>query len=131
MTKQEEIAGFIKSSVLVATAYGYDFAASGLPDERTYANQPTVEEFAVSILTMAEFRALQLGTWLGTTDGRVITAAVEAALPPIYRPQIEFLVNGLQYAAKLQQREGQKKAGGVAAVILVVAVIWALSEGNA
>lgn len=129
MTKQEEIAHFIESFVLVTNIYGYDFAASGLPDERIYANQSTVEDFGSSILNMSEFRALQLGTWLGSTDGQMITAAVEIALPPMYRPQIEFLVDGLQYAAKLQQREGQKKAAGLAvAVLLTGAMAWAVGD---
>jgi hypothetical protein len=129
MTKQEEIAQFIKSAVLVTNIYGYDFASSGLPDERAYENQPTIDDFGTSMVSMTEFRALQLGTWLGSTDGQVIIEAVEMVLPPIYRPQIEFLADGLQYAAKLQQREGQKKAGGVAvAVLLIGAMLWAAGD---
>jgi hypothetical protein len=129
VTKQDEIAQFIKSAVLVTNHYGFDFASSGLPDERAYANQPTIEDFGTGILSITEFRALQLGTWLGSTDGQVITEAVEMVLPPIYRPQIDFLIDGLQYAAKLQQKEGQKKAGAVVgAVVLIGAVLWAAGD---
>jgi hypothetical protein len=75
---------------------------------------PSPEDYARTLLADGEFRALQLGTWLGTTDGEIISQAVAQVIPPFYRPEYELLVNGLTLAAKLQAQEGQWKAGMVA-----------------
>jgi hypothetical protein len=50
-----------------------------ITDERT-----TAEALAKELLGIAEFRALQLGTWLGTTNGEVITEAAEMVAPPFF-----------------------------------------------
>ncbi len=84
-----------------------------------YAQAPTEDELAQEFLGIAEFRALQLGTWLGTTEGEIITRAVEAVVPVYLRPDIELLVAGLKLAARLQQQEGQRVARGVAVAVLV------------
>ncbi len=75
---------------------------------------PTVEQFAKDLLADTEFRSLQLGTWLGTTDGEVIETAVGWVIPPFYRPEYDLAVDGLKLAARLQQQEGQQVAGRVA-----------------
>jgi hypothetical protein len=52
-----------------------------------YYQQPprlSAEELAQELLGIAEFRALQLGTWLGTTHGQIIAEAVEVVAPPFY-----------------------------------------------
>ena len=91
--------------------------------------RPTAEELARELLQDAGFRALQLGSWLGTTDGRIIAAAVEAVSPPLYRQDVELLVAALQRAADLQQQEGQQIAGGYAIKAIAVAGLAALVIG--
>ena len=51
--------------------------------------------------------------------------------PPIYRPDVELLVDGLKFAASIQQREGQKVAGLVALGVLAFAGVLALGSGPA
>jgi hypothetical protein len=87
----------------------------------------TVEETAHELLGIVEFRALHLGTWLGTTDGRVIAEAVESVTPPFYRQDVELLVAALQHAAALQQQEGQQAAGRFALGAIGVAGVVALA----
>ena len=73
------------------------------------SSRPTADELAHELLTDAEFEALQLGTWLNTTNGKVISEAVEMVLPPFYRQDAELLVEALQLAANL--RRGRAGAG--------------------
>jgi hypothetical protein len=80
------------------------------------ARLPTVETQAKEWADDAEFRTLQLGSWLGTTDGEVITEAVGVVIPPIYQPEYNLAIESLKLAAKLQQRHGQR-----------VAIVWALA----
>jgi hypothetical protein len=80
--------------------------------------RPTAEEIARWYLKKAEFRALKLGTWLGTEEGEVITWAIEQCLPLGYREDAELLVDALELAAAAQQKEDRKAAG-----ILVVGAI--------
>ncbi len=89
---------------------------SGHPWGRTAWQQqlPTVEHFAKDLVADAEFRSLQLGTWLGTTDGEVIETAVGMVIPPFYRPEYDLAVDGLKLAARLQQQQGQQVAERVA-----------------
>lgn len=75
---------------------------------------PSVNQLAKALVADAEFRSLQLGSWLGTTDGEVIETAVGMVIPPIYRPEYDLAVDGLTLAARLQQQAGQEVAGKVA-----------------
>ncbi len=84
---------------------------------------PSPEDYARTLLADSEFRALQLGTWLGTTDGEIISCAVAQVIPPLCRPEYEFLVNGLTLAANLQAQEGKRKAGAVALGAISVTLI--------
>ena len=77
------------------------------------------------LLGDAEFRALQLGTWLGTTDGEVISQAVAQIIPPFYRPEYDLMVKGLTLAASLQAQEGQQVAGKVALGVIGVGLFFA------
>lgn len=71
-------------------------------------------------MEVAEFRALQLGTWLSTPDGRLLVEAVELVTPPFYRADVELLVEALQIAAKEQQNQVRKDlALGVGVLVLV------------
>jgi hypothetical protein len=128
MTKQEQIAAFLDAHIGWPRAvrwaaedyswlYGYTYwQPSG----------PTAEELASELLDMAEFRALQLGTWLGTTDGQIIAQAVEMVAPPFYREDIELLVAALQNAGQRQYQEGQHAAGRFALGATVVAGVIAV-----
>lgn len=126
MTKQEDIATFLNRYVQAfprcprpwresLDPYGWQ----GLPE------RPSKEAIARELLGVAEFRALQLGTWLNTTDGQIITEAVEMVMPPFYAEDVELLVEALKLAAAIQQREGRGKA--VVGSILGVAAIVGLS----
>jgi len=87
--------------------------------------RPSAEEIGKLFLQDAEFRALELGTWLGTTDGEIIAGAVESFLPPLYRQDAELLVDALKFAADLQQTEGREVAGAWALGSIVVAgILW-------
>ena len=96
---------------------------------------PSVEQFAGTLVADVEFRSLQLGTWLRSTDGEVIETAVGMVIPPIYKPEYDLAVNGLKLAARLQQQEGQRVAGRVALVTagasLLAAGIVALGRSAA
>ena len=89
------------------------------------AHSTTPGEVARDLLANAEFRALQLGTWLNTPDGELITAAVEAITPPPYREDIELLAEALKLAAQAQRGEGIGRAilttGAAAGLTLLVA----------
>ena len=75
---------------------------------------PKHETLAKELVADAEFRSLLLGTWLGTTDGELISEAVGMVIPPWSKPQYDFVVGGLRLAAQMQQQEGQQKAGQIA-----------------
>ncbi len=100
---------------------------SGHPWGRTARLQqlPTVEQFAKGLVADTEFRSLQLGTWLGTTHGEVIEAAVGMVIPPFYRPEYELAVEGLKVASRLQQQAGQELAGKVALSIVGASIFAA------
>jgi hypothetical protein len=74
------------------------------------ARSTTPEAIALDLIANAEFRALQLGTWLNRPDGQLITTAVEAITPPPYQEDIELLTEALQLAAKAQRNEGMGRA---------------------
>lgn len=131
MTKEQEIAAFLDSHLSWPRVTGR-FGA--LDEEVPWmvpaylqrpAERPSVEELAQQLLGIAEFRALQLGTWLGTTDGTVIAEAVELVVPSFYAADVELLVAALQEAASLQQQEGQRAAGqyAFAALLFAVAIV--------
>ncbi len=74
------------------------------------ASRTTPAELAQDLLANAEFRALQLGTWLNRPDAELITAAVEAITPPPYREDIELITEALKLAARAQRGEGIGRA---------------------
>jgi hypothetical protein len=76
----------------------------------TAITEQDVEALARYLLEDAEFQALNLGTWFGTTEGRIITAAVMHALPPVYRPYAHLFVDALQRAAQLQHQGKKQEA---------------------
>jgi hypothetical protein len=128
MTKQEQLADFLHRSVALPRAVSpYGPWAGGhawaYPDGYMATQRPSIETVAHEMLAHSEFRALQLGTWLGTTDGQVLVQAVEMVAPPFYRQDVELLVEALKLAASIQQREGQQAAGMFALGAIGVAVL--------
>jgi len=120
MTQKEHLTNWLAESIIwprmvseFHTTLFYnrfeDFSAFPQP-------RPSAEELATELLGIAEFRALQLGTWLGTPEGETVTAAVEAVSPPFYRPDVELLVDALKLAAATQQKAGLKRAIAIGAV---------------
>jgi hypothetical protein len=86
---------------------------------------PTVENFATALVQDAEFRSLQLGTWLGTTNGEIIEEAVGMVIAPVYAPEYELAVNGLKLAARIQQQEGTQAAGKFLLIVFGAGLITA------
>src|SRR5215471_20764737 len=74
------------------------------------ASRVTPAELAQDLLANAEFRALQLGTWLNRPDAELITAAVEAITPPPYREDIDLITEALKLAAQGQRGQGLGRA---------------------
>jgi hypothetical protein len=74
------------------------------------AYQITPETLAEDLIANAQFRALQLGTWLNRPDVELITAAVQAITPPPYSRDIDLLVEALKLAAQAQRRDGRRHA---------------------
>ena len=116
MADQQAIAEFLRSAVPFTQP---------LPSPAWYTVRapiqwlplPTSQDLAQLWLDSAEFRALQLGTWLNTTDGQVLVAAVELVLAPGYEQEFELLVDALQLAAEAQHQQGRRKAGFALAAV--------------
>src|SRR5207248_2691590 len=122
MTQYDQLVAFLRSCDL-PSLLGSPAASGplhlGLGSGHVYSTvRRSPEEIAEELLALVEFRALGLGTWLGTVEGEVITAAVEQVLPPPYRYDGELLVEGLKLAARLQEREGRRTAGLVALAVI-------------
>jgi len=121
LAKCNQIADFLGRRItLIQHVYGH-------PWGRTAWQQPlpSVDQFAKKLVDGASFRSLQLGTWLGTTDGEVIETAVGMAIPPIYRREYDLAVDGLKLAACLQQQAAQEMAGKLALSVLGVSLFAA------
>jgi hypothetical protein len=93
-----------------------------------------VEQLAQQFLEIAEFRTLQLGNWLGTTDGAIIAAAVEMVMPPFFQEDVELLVAALKLAADMQHVVGRETAArlafGFAGVVVLVALVSTSGRPN-
>lgn len=91
---------------------------------------PPLEQFRRELLEDSEFRALKLGSWLNTTDGKLIEEAVSMVIPPEYGPAYALAVRGLTLAAQDQAAEGRKTAGAIALGSLFVGGVIALAAGS-
>lgn len=80
---------------------------------------PPAQTLASEFFADTEFRALQLGTWLNTTEGQSITDAVARVLPPGYQPMFSIIVEALQIAAARQTGRGRRTAVALAAASLL------------
>lgn len=110
LAKRDQIADFVRRRQVAHHQYS-PFDWNGLHRNQ---NLWPLEKFVEELLSDAEFRSLQLSTWLGTTDGEIISDAVGLVILPIYRPEYKFFVEGLKLAAIAQQKEGQKVAARIA-----------------
>src|SRR6266511_1778174 len=87
--------------------------------------------FGVELFADAEFRVLKLATFLNTPDGKVLAAAVEMLTPPLYRQDVELLIEALKLAGKVQHeslREAVVKGVLVTAGIAVAAALLSNSS---
>jgi hypothetical protein len=91
---------------------------------------PPLERFRRELLEDAEFQALNLGSWLGTTDGQIIADAVGTVIPPAYGPAYQLAVKGLTLAAEDEAKEGRKTAGKIALSAIVVGGLAAIASGG-
>jgi hypothetical protein len=134
MTKQQQIALFLDQHVTLPRATSpFGWAGQHWRGEPYGFAQPrpTHQQVAHELLAIPEFRALQLGTWLGTTNGEIITEAVEMVTPPFYREDVELLVEALKLAARFQAQEGQGRAGKIALGAIGVAALFAIGMSGA
>jgi hypothetical protein len=128
--QQQQIASYISRN-RAFSPYMQQAGPAPLPWLQAMAQQlPTLEQFRRELLEDAEFRALKLGSWLGTTDGQIIAEAVSTVIPPGYGPAYQLAVNGLVLAAKDQSNEGKKTAGAIAIGAIVVGGAVALGAGG-
>jgi hypothetical protein len=88
--------------------------------------QPPVKELVEFFLNDAKFQALKLGTFLGTPEGKLLTASVEAVMPPFYATDVSVIVEALTDATRAQTHLARVRAllvGGFGTALLVGA-IW-------
>lgn len=122
--REEQVAAYLRANPPFPLVAAPPPLYAGLPGYGP-TQRPTAEEIGRWFLRDAEFRALELGTWLGTTEGEIIAGAVEGFLPPLYKQDAELLVSALKFAATLQQTEGREVAGAWAlGSIVVAAALW-------
>jgi len=131
VTKAEQLGDFLSRYEVPGIRRACRYAPHLLWHPPYLQPEPLPEKVAEDLLAIAEFRALQLGTWLGTADGQLIAEAVEMATPPIYRADVELLIDGLTLATLIQQREGQKIAGALVLGVVVLGGLLAFGSSPA
>lgn len=132
MASPEEIASFVERRLphLVATCNPHREGLLSLLQGSAYESGPfaSAPDLAQAWLDDADFRALQLGTWLRTADGELVTQAVALVIPPQYRFQFELVVDALQLAARLQHEQcGRMAARNFLVGALAAAGLYAVA----
>lgn len=131
MTKQDQIANFLNQHVTTFPRC-YGPRRYSLGRDMWNRQRPLAPSIAKEFLGITEFRTLQLGTWLGTTDGEIITQAVEIVVPMFYAEDVALIVEALKLASAMQLQEGRQKAvAGAAATLFVLGIGYAASRGSA
>jgi hypothetical protein len=124
MTQQERLTRWLADNIIwprIASEFHTALFYNRFEDFSFYPDpRPTARELADELLGIAEFRALQLGTWLGTPEGEMFTTAVEAVSPPFYLSDVELLVDALKLASATQQKDGLKRALAIGAVSVAI-----------
>lgn len=96
--------------------------------------QQDIDNLTSYLLEDADFRAIQLGTWLGTPEGKEVRVAINKSLPPVYRPYAELFELAVMRAATLQHEGKVKESGryviGAAVVIGAGMLAWLLGNGS-
>lgn len=130
MTKQEQLAQFLDTYITFPRAPSvFATGLSRMSWRSPQPARPSADDLAQQLMELAEFRALQLGTWLETPDGQIVAEAIEMVSPPFYRADVELLIDVLEIAAREQQhRERRNVALGVAAFALVAVAIGATAD---
>ena len=103
MSKQEKLTAFIDAQIAFPRMTGPYRHAAAYPYGFLAQQRPTAEQLAEELLGFAEFRALQLGTWLGTTDGQV-----DATAAAFKRGDGDDLVHGAVFSDQ-HKRHGQSQ----------------------
>jgi hypothetical protein len=128
---QEEITTFLASYIegwpRVYYSTAYSLASRCRPPLMAHIH--TAQEIAAHLFADAQFRSLQLGTWLDTPNGELIAAAVEAVTPPPYREDIQLLVEAVTLAAKMQQDAGRERAVAAGLVLAFGSALLAANKG--
>lgn len=128
--QQRQVASYVSRNRILSP-YLRQGGPPPLPWLMTMQRQlPPLEQFRRELLEDAEFRALKLGSWLGTTDGKLIAEAVSIVIPPTYTPAYELAVKGLMLAARDQAAEGRKIAGAIALGTVLAGGALALAAGE-
>jgi hypothetical protein len=127
MTTPEQLAEFLSRrldwSRMAFQTWPSGWSTHPSPWPRT---RPTPEQLAKELFADAEFRALKLGSWLGTPDGKLFAEAIEMVTPLPYRTDVELLLAALTLVARAQQRERVKAVGAIALAGLVVVALIAM-----
>lgn len=93
--------------------WDYTYFSSPAP---TIAARHSTADVAQWLLADAEFKAMKLGNWLSTPDGKLVMAAIGMLAPAPYAEDAELLADAIQLAAKLQQSDARAKIFAVAAI---------------
>jgi hypothetical protein len=86
------------------------------------AEVPNLQALAEELLSDADFRAIQLGTWLNTPNGELISGVVLQLLPYPYSGEAKLLIEALELAAKMQRTNGNRRVrilAGAAVLALI------------
>lgn len=93
------------------------------------AQHYTPDQLAAQLFADPRFRALQLGSWLRTPDGKLITEAIAALDPQPFRQDIELLTAAIAVAAQLQQKDGRERALAAGVLLAVGGALLAAGRG--
>jgi hypothetical protein len=86
----------------------------------------SARDIANDLLQEAEFREIQLATWVRSPDGALIAQVVTWVLPPTQALEFQLLVDAISVAADAKHRDEQQRAATVGAIGLVVLIIYGI-----
>jgi hypothetical protein len=131
MSTRDQVAAYIQKLRAAGTGYGVA-AALWRQDELSYlwggelglepppASADVVDALAGQLYADAEFRALQLATFLNSPDGKLIAEAVGLVVP--LGPEYDLWLAAMRRAAEMQYTEGAKPAGRFALALTAMVV---------
>jgi hypothetical protein len=98
------------------------------PDHAMFAPRPSALQLAAQLYRESEFLALELGDFLGTDRGKLITEALEMVSPPLYRADERLIVAALTEGAHLQA-QGKRVGGGLTLIGLAL-LVWLARQAS-